>query len=769
MPTISDLPEDIPDFGLLFDYSVWGPGTEVTLCHVPWDSMYRDVYWFDAPVHCISYIHKYNREMGMSVTRIENLTYCAQNRPVRISVPFSEANKYNYLIVQNDRMPLEEPNSPVTFFYFITSVEYIAPNTTQLTVSLDVWQTYHHVIDFGGAYVEKCHALEYKSQDLIANKLGVSHIKYANKYFRCPEGIDLGQRMMIAKSWVESYLDTKAGALDNRFKFTAIIVSTVNLEGDWGSASNPTMSTAYGSNVKMTRSGDYKGQPASEGMRLVSGATYYSCPLEKLADVMKSMSNYPWISQGIQDIYIVPQPNVAVAQISGKAGEAGLNKVVEIVGHTVCTAAYDFRPDLLWQFFNSEPDIKSMLGIKAMAYLKRFMKFYQSPYMVIECTPNNGQVITIDPLLLASYSVQFHVEWHILPPSPRMTAYIDNYNAFRQASVWKSDCEYVNEALVIDNFPHVPVVNDNSIMAYASHAHSIAQSRASAGWGRDKALRGAQNSFDQTMHGIRTGNAIMENNLGAQNLQTALANTAQQAHQQVANANRAVSGIGGAVGSALTGNFKGAFGGLGGYMQGQITADINTGIDINARNMGNVISQNLTRANQSESNMLTGSNAKANLDLANYAARGDYSNAIASINAGIQDTETVSPSIGGGVGGDAANWVQNGAVIYSRLRMVDPAAIIRQGDMWARYGYTTNSSINQFPKRLQCMDRFSYWKCLDVRLKSAKCPQMFIETIRGILEKGVTVWHEPLKEGEVLDKVMVDNTTIKWEGDMFYA
>ena len=306
-------------------------------------------------------------------------------------------------------------------------------------------------------------------------------------------------------------------------------------------------------------------------------------------------------------------------------------------------------------------------------------------------------------------------------------------------------------------------------MAYASHAHSIAQSRASAGWGRDKALRGAQNSFDQTMHGIRTGNAIMENNLGAQNLQTALANTAQQAHQQVANANRAVSGIGGAVGSALTGNFKGAFGGLGGYMQGQITADINTGIDINARNMGNVISQNLTRANQSESNMLTGSNAKANLDLANYAARGDYSNAIASINAGIQDTETVSPSIGGGVGGDAANWVQNGAVIYSRLRMVDPAAIIRQGDMWARYGYTTNSSINNFPKRLQCMDRFSYWKCLDVRIKSAKCPQMFIETIRGILEKGVTVWHEPLKEGEVLDKVMVDNTAIKWEGDMFYA
>lgn len=769
MPTISDLPEDTPDFGLLFDYSVWGPGTEVTLCHVPWDSMYRDVYWFDAPVHCISYIHKYNREMGMSVTRIENLTYCAQNRPVRISVPFSEANKYNYLIVQNDRMPLEEPNSPVTFFYFITSVEYIAPNTTQMTVSLDVWQTYHHTIDFGGAYVERSHMLERSSKALLDIKASGGLLQFANKYFRAPEGIDLGQRMMIVRSWVSSYLDTDFGKLDARFNFTAIIISTVNLEGDWGSASNPTMSTAYGSNVDTRRAPDYEGAPDSDGMKLVSGATYYSCPLEKLPDIMKAMSNYPWISQGIQDIYIVPAPSVAVNSVSGKAGEAGMNKIVKMFGSSSRKVTDSARPDQILEYIDREPGLRSAFGDKGVAYLHRFVKFFQSPYMVIEITLNNGQALTLDFNNLMSYNVEMTFEWHILPPSPRIVAFVKNNNALRSNARWKSDSEYVNEALTIDNFPHVPVVNDNSIMAYASHAHSIAQSRASAGWGKDKALRGAQNSFDQTMHGIRTGNAIMENNLGAQNLQTALANTAQQAHQQVANANRAISGIGGAVGSVLSGNIMGGFTGLGGYMQNQISSDINTGIDINARNMGNVISQNLTRANQSESNMLTGSNAKANLDLANYAARGDYSNAIASINASIQDTETVSPSIGGAVGGDAFNWVHNGAVIYARLRMVDPAAIIRQGDMWARYGYTVNISINQFPKRLQCMDRFTYWKCLDVRLKSAKCPQMFIETIRGILEKGVTVWHEPLKGDELLDKVMVDNTTISWKGDVYSA
>lgn len=766
MAGIDSLPEE-STFGTQFDYSVWGPGTEITLCHVPWDSMYRDVYWFDYPEETIKYIHEYNREFEMSMTTITGLTYCGQNRPVRISMPFSEANRYNYLIVQNPAMPISQKNRATTFFYFITSVEYIAPETTQLTVSLDVWQTYHSMVEFGGAYVERSHILENKAKELIDAGKGDAHIKYANAYLRAPEGIDLGQRMVIAKSWVESYLDVKAGVLDNRFKFTAIIVSTVNLEGDWGSASNPNMSTAYGSNVKMTRARDYTGQPSSEGMRIVSGATYYSCPLEKLADVMKTMSNYPWISQGIQDIYIVPQPSVAVYGVSGKAGEAGLNRVAEVVGSTAKAVAYDYRPDKMVEFFKGDGSISAMLGPKALKYLKRFTKFFQSPYMVIECTANNGQALTIDPISLPIYGLMLNFEWHVLLPSPRIVAYPHRYNALRHSMLWKSESEYVNEALVIDNFPHVPVVNDNSIMAYASHAHSIAQSRASAGWGRDKALRGAQNSFDQTMHGIRTGNAIMENNLGAQNLQTALANTAQMAHQQVASANRAISGIGGAVGSAFSGDLVGAFGGLGGYFQGQVTSDITTGIDINARNMGNVISQNLTRANQSEQNMLTGSNAKANLDLANYAARGDYSNAIASINASVADTETVSPSIGGAIGGDAANWVQNGAVIYSRLRMVDPAAILRQGDMWARYGYTVNISINGFPDKLKCMERFTYWKCLDVRVKSAQCPQIFVETIRGILEKGVTVWHKPLDEGEFLDDVMVDNAPINWVGKVY--
>ena len=109
MPTINSSPNK-SSFGLQFDYSVWGPGTEVTLCNVPWDSMYRDVYWFDDPSQAISYINSFNAQHSTTTVSIKNLTYCAQGVPVRVSVPFSEANTFNYLIVQNSAFPISQKN-----------------------------------------------------------------------------------------------------------------------------------------------------------------------------------------------------------------------------------------------------------------------------------------------------------------------------------------------------------------------------------------------------------------------------------------------------------------------------------------------------------------------------------------------------------------------------------------------------------------------------------------------------------------------------------
>lgn len=758
MPTVNSLPNDA-SFGTQFDYSVWGPGTEVTLCNVPWDSMYRDVYWFDGPEKAIEYINDYNKNRYIPTVNIKNLTYCPQNAPVRINIPFSEANTFNYLIVRNSSFPISQKNRATTFFYFIQSVEYVAPETTQLTVSLDVWQTYHNLVRFRSAYIERSHCLE-QTQKVIANNWsGRDFVRFCRRWLKQPESFSLGERHAIYRSWFGNIITGNLNDFKRQFDYVAIIVSTTNLNVDFGTTGNPTLNTALGSNVDSIVP-HLKTTDQKSSIHLISGATYYMCDLDKLPKIMEELSKAPWVSQGILDIYYVPANTVQGEDMSGKLSSIGLKKVVRTNNYQVVRVAEHFAPNKLVEFLKvNNNDIKG----KNLKRLKRFFKFYTSPYMFIELSFNNGQVMQVCPEYLNSSDlIDVSVESHLLPPSPRIVAYITGYNTDKLNTVWKTDTEYVNEAMVIDNFPHVPVVNDQSMIWYASHAHSIAQNRNAASWGLDKSTRAADTSFDATMRGIRTGNAIMQNNLGAQNLNTALANTAQMAHQQVNSANRAISGIGGAASTALS-NPLSAIGQLGGYVQGQVTSDISTGIDINARNLSNVISQNLTRANQSEQNALAGTNAAANRDLAKWASQGDYQQQIASLNASVKDAQITSPSVSGATGGDPFNWIMNGALIFAKLKMVGQDVIRRQGQFWERYGYACDFFLSQLPDRLQAMTRFSYWKCQDVRIVSSACPQTYIDTLRGMLEKGVTVWHSPMSDSEFYGDVSIDNEAIIWD------
>mgnify|MGYP000885342231 FL=1 len=758
MPTVNSLPNGA-SFGTQFDYSVWGPGTEVTLCNVPWDSMYRDVYWFDGPEKAIEYINAYNKNRYIPTVNIKNLTYCPQNAPVRINIPFSEANTFNYLIVRNSSFPISQKNRATTFFYFIQSVEYVAPETTQLTVSLDVWQTYHNLVRFRSAYIERSHCLEQTQKVIARNWSGEQFVRFCRRWLKQPESFSLGERHTIYRSWFGNIITGNLNDFKRQFDYVAIIVSTANLNVDFGTTGNPTLNTALGSNVESIVP-HLKTTDQKSSIHLISGATYYMCNLDKLPGIMEELSKAPWVSQGILDIYYVPANTVQGEDISGKLSSFGLKKVVRTNNYQVVRVAENFAPNKLVEFLKvNNNDIKG----KNLKRLKRFFKFYTSPYMFIELSFNNGQVMQVCPEYLNSTDlIDVSVESHLLPPSPRIVAYITGYNTDKDHTVWKTDTEYVNEAMVIDNFPHVPVVNDQSMIWYASHAHSIAQNRNAASWGLDKSTRAADTSFDATMRGIRTGNAIMQNNLGAQNLNTALANTAQMAHQQVNSANRAISGIGGAASTAFS-NPLSAIGQLGGYVQGQVTSDISTGIDINARNLSNVISQNLTRANQSEQNALTGTNAAANRDLAKWASQGDYQQQIAAINASVKDAQITPPSVSGATGGDAFNWIMNGALIFAKLKMVGQDVIRRQGQFWERYGYACDFFLSQLPDRLQAMTRFSYWKCQDVRIVSSACPQTYIDTLRGMLEKGVTVWHSPMSDSEFYGDVSIDNEAIIWD------
>jgi hypothetical protein len=50
---------------------------------------------------------------------------------------------------------------------------------------------------------------------------------------------------------------------------------------------------------------------------------------------------------------------------------------------------------------------------------------------------------------------------------------------------------------------------------------------------------------------------------------------------------------------------------------------------------------------------------------------------------------------------------------------------------------------------MMVMEKFTYWKMSETYIKASTIPEGFKQTIRGIFEKGVTIWASPYDIGVI--------------------
>jgi hypothetical protein len=279
-------------------------------------------------------------------------------------------------------------------------------------------------------------------------------------------------------------------------------------------------------------------------------------------------------------------------------------------------------------------------------------------------------------------------------------------------------------------------VNNGYMSFLASNANSLAYQHSSADWSQQKALTGSQTSFEQAGRGIGLGQQQTALTNRTNSAQTALAN-------QVAGQRAVVSGL-----NSVVGGIGGGAAGVAGAAVGVANAAAGYAIETGANSASSVINQ---RQN-TQSNNLTSANAEymrdSNLNYAEYAAQGDYANAVAGIQAKVQDAQLIQPTTVGQLGGDAFNLATHRWALYAKAKIVHSGIIRQVGDFWLRYGYAVNR-FGQIPSDFHCMTKFTYWKLRETYITSSTCPEAFRQTIRGIFEKGVTVWHDPADIGTI--------------------
>lgn len=713
------------DFGLGFNYAVWPEGSIVTLTNVPWNNDYRDICQF--PSANGQTLDEYIDSNTLTNTVVDSMSYIKFNVPIRINVPFNKAFMYNYLRVQNPLQPIPGDDVLKSYYYFILDVKYVSPNTTELSIQLDVFQSFRNDFTFGNSYIERGHIG-------IANENAFDN--YGRDYLTVPEGIDTGTEYNIVAHKYDKIINNKQNAV----KFNIFVISSVLFTSDPGTVEAPILKSASGSILQS----------------IPFGAAYYLFRnRSEFVNFMYTYSNYPWVTQGIMGIYIIPELERYMESVSWVPTHLKDDVVVYPMDQNI------FDP-IKYSMFDNWRDSTDFTDYIPERY-HHLKKFFTSPYMMLEITTWTGSPILLKPEAWNDANATLTERINLIPPSQRIVINPYKYNSVDSTTPSPNGAddggEYLDLGVTISNFPTLPIVNNGAINYLASHFASIPYQKQSAEWTQSRALRGNEVSYDQVNKGVEASkniNRLQNAGVGA-----------QAANQNLLLAqNQAVTGIGGVIastGQAALGITNGTIGlgGIAGSVANQVMGSITSGNQQAANTQASNITQQVSKgANTAQNNQVSYVN-DTNKSLADWAARGDYENSIAGINAKVNDASMIQPSVSGQLGGDTTNIIYDNFGVSIRWKMLDKANIRIVGEYWLRYGYAIHKFAS-IPSNLMVMSKFTYWKLLETYINSATMPEGFKQIIRGIFEKGVTVWADPSYIGNIdlADNVPLEGITL---------
>lgn len=660
----------------------WAPNTTLRLASVPWDAGYRDIVEFFSQ----SQLNSYLDSSASNPHKIRNVTHIRPGEPIRLNIPHAMMMQYNYIHVHN---PAGDHFNSTTgdFYYFILDSREISPNTTELIVQLDVWQTFHLYMKPGVGYLERGHVG-------IANNIG-SHAEYLTT----PEGLDVGNEYNVVD--VKRKKIASTGAND----MSVVVWSTTMLfddpdSDDYGDIDNPKMFTAMGS--------QFESVPNGATPYIFSSRTNFVSWLEK-------MSGKPWVTQGIIGVYAIPPMKRYGWELpSGQQYMSSLKGKTPILYNSLHK--------------NWRDTLRSRLP-QRYRHLEKFLTF---PYSIVEITTNTGAPIVLKPEQWKSNDAQVVEMTYLGQPSPRIIFSPRFYNTHPDSdTVGQHDGgEYLDITTGIYDFPTFSVVNNGYMSFMASNRHSIRHQYDSADWSQQRALRSADTSYDNTMAGLDTQDQLANDQVNVLSGTQDIADRHGSARTAMGAATSIGMGIGGGTPMSIAGGALSAATQAGSEAINRSERSAMTSLQVGSIQNRSQLQGNLGR-----------NVADANLSLSQFAARGDYQNQVAGINAKVQDAKLTQPTVSGQSGGEAFNLAKDQWSVDMKLKMVHPGVMRTIGDFWLKYGYAINAQY--YPETLQVMTKFTYWKFTEFAVYNTNIPENYKKALRGIFEKGVTVWRNP--------------------------
>lgn len=249
----------------------FNPSSNIYLTDVPWTDNYTDILNFP----------NINVQKNFFNSRIKktfsNYVYLKKDSAIKVEGNIDELIMYNYLFYKN-------PSTNKNYYCFITNMEYISENTTQIYFKTDVFQTWGFDIVYNNCFIERCHV---DNDSIGANTV--------------PEGLETGE-----------YICSEMFKLENTPENYCIIVgSTANLQS---------------SSMEDDRGGDYTGVYSSVGYYWYK----YNAGNQLGSDIQK-LANANKIS-AISSIFMAP--TWLVSGYDAKAHKGKVSTTVNVANYT---------------------------------------------------------------------------------------------------------------------------------------------------------------------------------------------------------------------------------------------------------------------------------------------------------------------------------------------------------------------------------------------------------------------------------------------------
>lgn len=127
------------------------PISQVRLMSVPFEIDYNHVIDFRASAGSGHPSAQTNYFLSLPSLQISDFMYIRQNQSIKVPFPKDQVMYHNYCMYKNNQF------SDKWFYAFITDVQYINPNTSEVFLSTDVFQTYYFDLSFKTSFIEREH------------------------------------------------------------------------------------------------------------------------------------------------------------------------------------------------------------------------------------------------------------------------------------------------------------------------------------------------------------------------------------------------------------------------------------------------------------------------------------------------------------------------------------------------------------------------------------------------------------------------------------